>query len=85
MIAIVEKYSEEHGGSIEEAAALLYDRSVLGEVRFVDPNPPRNAVEYLVSLYSAWFWVVVAGLASMILVIYVLPDQALKIQLPIRQ
>ena len=76
VLSMVSCLSESMGVSEEEAAAQLYDRMVLGEVRFVDPDPPRGFAVFLVSWYSAWFWLVVFGLAGMVLSIYVLPQVA---------
>jgi hypothetical protein len=76
VLKVVERLSLEEGVGVEEAAVLLFDRTVLGEVRLVDPDPPRSFGVFLVSWYSAWFWLVVAGLAGMGLSIYVLPQGA---------
>ena len=63
------------GLSQSEAAKSLYLQMEAGEVRFVDTKPPTSYPGYLLSLYSAWFWLVVGVLASMALTIYVLPQR----------
>ena len=74
VLSMVMRVSEADGVKPEEAAAQLFDKAVLGEVRLVDPDPPRGFTGYLFSLYSAWFWLVLAGLGGMGLSIYVLPQ-----------
>ncbi len=65
---------ESTGLSQSEAAEAVYMQMEAGEIRFVDPNPPRTYQGYLLSLYSAWFWLVAGALVSMALTIYVLPQ-----------
>lgn len=63
-----------NGLEIHEAAIEVYTRMENGEITFIDPDPPRTIQSYFLSLYSSWFWITVAGLVSMILSIYVLPQ-----------
>ena len=63
------------GLSRPEAARAVYAQMEAGEIRFVDPNPPSTIQGYLLSLYSAWFWLVAAALFSMALTFYVLPQR----------
>ena len=65
---------ENTGLSSSEAAEAVYMQMEAGEIRFIDPNPPRSYQGYLLSLYSAWFWLVAGALVSMALTIYVLPQ-----------
>ena len=65
---------ENSGLSTIHATQAVYAQMETGEIRFVDPNPPLSFQEYLFSLYSAWFWLVLSGLVSTILSIYVLPQ-----------
>jgi uncharacterized membrane protein len=65
---------ESTGLSQSEAAEAVYMQMEAGEIRFVDPKPPRTYQGYLLSLYSAWFWLVAGALVSMALTIYVLPQ-----------
>lgn len=71
---LVAKMAEENGLSVEEAAARIWERAEAGEIRLVDPSPPRSFQGYLLSFYSAWFWLVFAALAAMFASIYVLPQ-----------
>jgi uncharacterized membrane protein len=66
--------AEENGVSLEEAAAQIWERADRGEIRIVDPDPPRSFPSYLLSLYSAWYWLVGATLGVMLASIYVLPQ-----------
>jgi len=70
----VRRVAEEEGVSLAEAARALYGRVEEGEVRLVDPEPPRGLGGYLFSLYSAWYWLLVAALALTLSTIYVLPQ-----------
>ena len=63
------------GLSRPEAAQEVYAQMEAGEIRFVDPNPPTTIQGYLLSLYSAWFWLVAGALVSMALTFYVLPQR----------
>ena len=62
------------GVSLEEAAAMVWERADRGEILLVDPHPPLSFLGYLLSLYSAWFWLVSVALAVMLASIYVLPQ-----------
>lgn len=70
----IQNVSETEGVSLEEAAGALYDRCVEGEVTLVDPNPPLRFIDYLVSFYSLYFWLVVITLFITSLSIYVFPE-----------
>jgi hypothetical protein len=70
----IERISAERDISIEEAAESLYDQVVLGEVRLVDPDPPKSYARFIGSLYSIWFWLVILGLILMWASIYILPQ-----------
>ena len=67
---------ENTGLSSSQAAQKVYEQMEAGEFRLIDPNPPTTLLGYLLSLYSAWFWLVAGGLVSMALSIYVLPQNA---------
>jgi len=71
---LVHRVAEEEGLTVEEAAARIWERAEAGELRLVDPSPPGSFQGYLLSLYSAWFWLVLAALAAMFASIYILPQ-----------
>jgi len=49
----------------------LYKLIVEGKIVLVDPNPPRDYLEYLLRLdYSMWFWTIVALVALTLLSIW---------------
>lgn len=66
---------ENTGLSSSQAAQEVYMQMEAGEIRFVDPKPPTSYRGYLLSLYSAWFWLVAGALVSMALTFYVLPQR----------
>lgn len=70
----VRRLAEEKGVSGAEAAKMLYRMRVEGEVMLVDPDPPRSPLGYLFSLYSAWYWLVMAAIALLFSTIYILPQ-----------
>ncbi|TFH14807.1 hypothetical protein E4H04_09560, partial [Candidatus Bathyarchaeota archaeon] len=70
----VKEISEEKGINQTEATIILYEQYLAGETEFVDPNPPRRLIDYLFSIYSAWYWLVILGLSLMIASIYVFPQ-----------
>ena len=71
---LVQKLSRNKGISPEETALRLYEKAVRGEVRLIDPDPPKDFFKYLGSLYSVWFWLVIISLVAMWLTIYVFPQ-----------
>jgi hypothetical protein len=61
---------------VDEVVIGLYESASVGEIRLVDPYPPRSFIEYLFSFYSSWFWLIVVGLVLLVLTIYVFPQVA---------
>jgi hypothetical protein len=45
-----------------------------GKVQLIDPNPPRNFIEYLKVSYSGWFWLVVVFSALLFFSVYLMPQ-----------
>lgn len=70
----VEQISANDNVSLEKSVIIILERASSGEIRLIDPNPPSTYIDYLASLYSAWFWLVFSGLVLMSLTIYVLPQ-----------
>jgi uncharacterized membrane protein len=68
------KMAEESGVTPEEAAAQIWERAKRGEIKLVDPHPPKSFPSYLLSFNSAWYWLVFAGLVTMFASIYLLPQ-----------
>jgi hypothetical protein len=74
--AFVKRLSVVREITMEDATKYLYDMVILGEVRLVDPNPPKSYARFIGSLYSVWFWLVLFGLILMWTSIYILPQVA---------
>ena len=70
----VEEIAATEKTSIEEAAIILFTQNQTEELKLIDPSPPRTYLSYLVSTHSIWFWLVMSGLISLQLSIYVLPQ-----------
>jgi hypothetical protein len=70
----VDEISKKKNISLTDASIELYDQYLLGEISLIDPNPPKTLINYLFSLYSAWFWLIFFSLVLMILTIYTLPQ-----------
>ncbi|HIP56639.1 MAG TPA: DUF1616 domain-containing protein [Ignisphaera aggregans] len=55
----VERVAKRYRGDRYRALQEVYSRWLRGELKLVDPNPPRDYVHYLSRLdYSLWFWTV---------------------------
>lgn len=70
----IDEKSSADGISRTDASIELYELYLSGELSMIDPNPPTTLLNYLFSLYSVWFWLVIMGLSFMSLSIYVLPQ-----------
>ena len=70
----VQRIAEEKGVTVAEAAKELCILREEGAVRLVDPDPPTSLRGYLLSLYSAWYWLLLVAIALMLSTIYVLPQ-----------
>lgn len=68
------RLAEEKGISPEEAAQELWVKADQGQVRLIDPSPPDSLHGYLLSWYSAWYWLVAAAMALMLATVYALPQ-----------
>lgn len=66
--------AEESRVTPEEAAAQIWERAERGEIKLVDPNPPKSFPSYLVSFNSTWYWLVFVVLVTMFASIYLLPQ-----------
>jgi Predicted membrane protein len=50
---------------------LVYEKTVKGELKLIDPNPPRTLAEYALRLdYSLWFWTLTALVLLAVIVVY---------------
>lgn len=70
----VDEISKNKNISRTDASIELYNQYLTGEISLIDPNPPKTLINYLLSLYSAWFWLIFFSLVLMILTIYTLPQ-----------
>jgi hypothetical protein len=70
---LVQKLTEERGLSLLDAVVEVHGLHESGSIRIIDPDPPRDFSEYVLSFYSSWFWLVVSALTITILSVYVLP------------
>jgi hypothetical protein len=74
VIDIVRNYSSAKGIPVEKTAKGIGMAVDEGRVRLVDPSPPRNLLIFATSLYSYWFWAVVAFIGLLMLSIYLIPQ-----------
>jgi hypothetical protein len=74
VIGLASSIAEADGVTLEEAAASVWERAERGEIRIVDPDPPVTYPGYLSPTYSAWLWLLVAALATMLASVYLLPQ-----------
>ena len=74
VLGYVKDAIKERGVSEVEALIELNDRVARREIQLVDPNPPVVVIEYLLSFYSLWFWVLTLGLGITLSSIYLLPQ-----------
>lgn len=65
---------EASGLSTVEASRVMYFLESIGEVRLVDPNPPRDLQGYVLSWNSSWVWAVLGFLVVTTLSVFVLPQ-----------
>lgn len=72
--AYAKEISQEKGISVEEAVKLLYALNLEGKIGFSDSLPPTSLLEYYVSWYSAWFWLIVGFGGLMTVTIYLMPE-----------
>jgi len=50
---------------------LVYEKTVRGELKLMDPNPPRSLAEYALRLdYSLWFWTITVLVLLSVIVVY---------------
>jgi len=50
----------------------VYEKSRNGELRLLDPKPPKTLVEYTVRLeYSLWFWTIIVLVLLTLVVVYI--------------
>jgi uncharacterized membrane protein len=57
--------------SLWSALREVYEKSKRGEIKLVDPDPPKTIVEYAFRLdYSLWFWTTVTLVLLTLIVIY---------------
>ncbi|MCC6053840.1 MAG: DUF1616 domain-containing protein, partial [Thermosphaera sp.] len=50
---------------------LVYEKTVRGELKLIDPNPPRTLAEYALRLdYSLWFWTITVLVLLSVIVVY---------------
>lgn len=73
--ALIEKASK-LGLKAYEAAEFLHQLSIEGKILLEDPNPPKNLLKYAGSIYSLWFWSVLASVALTIASIYAFPQHS---------
>ncbi|MEM0452012.1 MAG: DUF1616 domain-containing protein [Nitrososphaerota archaeon] len=57
-----------------EVARLLYKLKDLDLIRFIDPQPPRSFVTYLLSSHVIWFWSLVGLIILILFLIYLTPQ-----------
>ena len=57
-----------------EVARNLYQLSIKGTIKLEDLDPPRNLFGFAVSVYSLWFWVLMALVGTAMSSIYLLPQ-----------
>ena len=54
-----------------EAIKRAYEEWVDGEIKLIDPDPPRDYIEYLSRpAYSLWFWISISLVALTLITIY---------------
>jgi hypothetical protein len=74
----IREYVEEQAAvqnvTLEEAARNLYNEVEQGTIRIIDPAPPRVFQEYLLSYYSAYFWLIILTLGVFLSTVYLLPQ-----------
>lgn len=50
----------------------LYEKIRSGELKLLDPNPPKTLVEYALRLeYSLWFWTIIVLVSLTLIIIYI--------------
>ena len=50
----------------------VYEKSRSGELRLLDPKPPKTLVEYVLRLeYSLWFWTIMVFVLLTLVVVYI--------------
>lgn len=50
----------------------LYEKIRSGELKLLDPNPPKTLVEYTLRLeYSLWFWTIIVLVSLTLIIIYI--------------
>ncbi len=66
---LVMKYKR--GKSNLEAIKRAYDEWVEGEIKLIDPDPPRDYLEFLLRpAYNLWFWISLSLVALTLIAIY---------------
>ncbi|MEN3062108.1 MAG: DUF1616 domain-containing protein [Candidatus Methanosuratincola petrocarbonis] len=74
----VRNASSSFGAKPEEVARRIYELSSAGMVRVRDPDPPRSAARFLKEpAYSAWYWALIALVASTVALVFASPGAPL--------
>ncbi|MEN3052162.1 MAG: hypothetical protein ABC596_10180, partial [Candidatus Methanosuratincola petrocarbonis] len=74
----VRNASSSFGAKPEEVARRIYELSSAGMVRVRDPDPPRSAARFLKEpAYSAWYWALIALVASTVALVVASPGAPL--------
>lgn len=82
-ITLEEYIAKRNKDSKWNAIRAVYEEVSRGNIKLIDPNPPKTIAEYIVRLeYSLWFWSVVACTIATITIVYT--SSSLSFIMPLR-
>lgn len=67
---VVSKIARNYGIRTEDAAKAVYLLWKKGEIELIDKKPKLKTINYVFSIWSAWFWILTGLLVSTIFIVF---------------